>query len=248
MIGASLYPRSADRRAAQQVCGKHRQIGVSGNAPIDLTPPWRRPPCRAGGAGHSPRSTTSEQRQTAAAAMAPWPWRCRRRPTASVRLLNESFEQSGGRSEPDPAHLVLDYPWKISPQLASGPSQQAGLVETPSSCSSSRRANGQRLHELNRSPRTSAGGWRPSRKRRFAGEPRAQGVGTKTSLRTLRWACLPPRAGYRIDRLAIVDSPTPKDIVSVIAFPLMRPENPERFAEERWRWRLRLECADGHSG
>jgi len=147
--------RSADREDRSAVCGS-TQIAYQGHA--DRLTPLRGPPCMSlVGAGPPLDFNNFEQRadSRAAAEAAVGAWRCRRRPTAFVRLLKRAFEQTVG-SEPDPAHLCAGLRWKIS--HCAGPSQQAGAWWKTSSCY--RRARTPTLQRADRSlaPAPAAGG------------------------------------------------------------------------------------------
>jgi len=98
----------------------------------------------------------------------------RRRPTASVVLLNEAFEQTVEANLIQPTFVPGFYPVEESRPLARAHRSKPGLWNASSFIRRAR--NGQRPSaKLNRSPRPSAGGWRPSRSpvRRRPRVPRA---------------------------------------------------------------------------
>ncbi|MEB3322395.1 MAG: lysine--tRNA ligase [Synechococcaceae cyanobacterium] len=207
---------------SRAVCGGTR-ISYQG-AEIDLTPPWRRVTMhelvrQATGLDFDRFATPAE----AAAAMGHAGLEVPAEADSLGRLLNEAFEQ---RCEPTLVQptFVMDYPVEISP-LARPHRSRPGLVERFELFIVGREtanAFSELIDPIEQRRRLEE-----QQERRRAGDPEAHTV-DEDFLHALEVG-MPPTGGLGIgiDRLAMLltDSPSIRD---VIAFPLLRPEPPER--------------------
>ncbi|MFM9073553.1 MAG: lysine--tRNA ligase [Cyanobium sp.] len=208
--------------AAQIVCGT-TSITYQGT-PIDLTPPWRRETMHAlvqQATGMNFNAYTS--RAEAAAALLAAGLEVPEAADSVGRLLVEAFEQAVEGSLIQPT-FVLDYPVETSP-LARAHRSKPGLVERFELFISGREtanAFSELIDPVDQRTRLEQ-----QQERHRAGDPEAQTV-DEDFLEALEVG-MPPTGGLGIgiDRLAMLltDSPSIRD---VIAFPLLRPELPQR--------------------
>jgi lysyl-tRNA synthetase class 2 len=208
--------------AAQVVCGT-TLISYQGT-PIDLTPPWRRETMHTlvqEATGLDFIAYTS--RDQAASALLAAGLEVTEAADSVGRLLVEAFEQAVEGSLIQPT-FVLDYPVETSP-LARTHRSKPGLVERFELFIVGREtanAFSELIDPVDQRSRLEQ-----QQERHRAGDPEAQTV-DEDFLEALEVG-MPPTGGLGIgiDRLAMLltDSPSIRD---VIAFPLLRPEPPQR--------------------
>jgi lysyl-tRNA synthetase class 2 len=208
--------------AAQVVCGT-TSLTYQGT-PIDLTPPWRRETMHTlvqQATGLDFNAYTS--RDEAAAALLAAGLEVPEAADSVGRLLVEAFEQAVEGSLIQPT-FVLDYPVETSP-LARPHRSKPGLVERFELFIAGREtanAFSELIDPVDQRSRLEQ-----QQERHRAGDPEAQTV-DEDFLDALEVG-MPPTGGLGIgiDRLAMLltDSPSIRD---VIAFPLLRPESPQR--------------------
>ena len=211
---------------ALAVCGA-TTIPYQGST-IDLTPPWRRETMHAlvqQATGLDFHRFTS--RQEAATALLAAGLEAPEGADSVGRLLVEAFEEAVEGSLLQPT-FVLDYPVETSP-LARTHRSKPGLVERFELFIAGREtanAFSELIDPVDQRRRLEH-----QQERRHAGDPEAQSV-DEDFLDALEVG-MPPAGGLGIgiDRLAMLltDSPSIRD---VIAFPLLRPESPQREATD----------------
>jgi len=192
-------------------------------------------------------STTSEQRQTAAARDGRVGPGGAGRPTAFGRLLNEAFRARRWKANLNPAHFVAGITrWRSrhcrGPIIGSKPGLGGNAfraVHRPG------RNGPSAFSELiDPSPAPAAGGPEGARS---AGDFEAQGVERRLPSQPLRWACLRHRrAGYRHRPAGQCCSNRPAPASRDVIRPF--PDEAKRRMRllRRWRWRLRFEEQPRH--